>query len=65
MSDLNYEQIHLCSQFGELKLMLSYCFRCDQIYGNNCYESGHPLSPTKMFNIPTTEVGLLNIYVRF
>jgi hypothetical protein len=52
-------------RFVEQKLKLSSNFRCDQNYKNERYDFGHTLlcylSPTWMFNKPTSEVGLLNI----
>jgi hypothetical protein len=53
---------HARSQFVEQKFMLSYSFRCDQVYNNNCFDLGHAmlffLSQTQMFNMP--EASLLN-----
>ncbi len=47
------------SRFVEQTLVLSCCFRCDQIHCNHCYEFGHTqfcyLSRTLVFNEPTSE----------
>ncbi len=63
-SDLDFQQTHLCGLFVGLKLVLSCSFRCDQIHGRNRYDFGHTLlcflSPTKMFNKPTSVAGLLD-----
>ncbi len=51
--------------FVEQKLMLSSSFKCDQNYKYERYYFGHTLlcflSPTSMFNKPTTEVYTINL----
>ncbi len=57
------QQTHLCSQFGEQKLMLSSSFRHEQIQNCQrnyfCHTLLCYLSRTQRLNKPTSEAGVL------